>query len=248
MTAALEPLRSTSFGEAKLAVAEQLCATELEAQTWRLRCFQAEAQLRLHRLHRRGEQHPRWPQNAAEQQQLLNSHASLKALDFTAIVQETLRDLVLSRTAAGHLQDLLEQTSHEVAELEEEAATKRARATSLSDGASAEDSAFAARERELEEEKETARSLAEKLRARSVLENDLAEQVALGQDQVERLQRQIQAFLPSQQQMQQEARQAQQESDKARSLAQRRREAVAKLEEEVRSPRDDMHEHAMLLL
>eukprot|EP00439_Symbiodinium_sp_Y106_P059453 s2715_g8.t1 len=56
--------------------------------------------------------------------------------------------------------------------------------------------------------------------------------VALGQDQVERLQREIQAFLPSQQQMQQEARQAQQESDKARSLAQRRREAVSKLEEE----------------
>lgn len=232
MTAALEPIRLTSFGEAKLAVAEQLCATELEAQSWRLRCFQAEAQLRLQRLQRRGEQHPRWPQDAAAQQQLQNSYAALKALDFTSIVQETLRDVVLTRTSVGHLQDLLEQTSREVAELEEDAATKRARAISLSEGAASEDATFENRERELEEHKEKAREISEKLRQRFVLENDLAEQVALGQDQVERLQREIQAFLPSQQQMQQEARQAQQESDKARSLAQRRREAVSKLEEE----------------
>eukprot|EP00439_Symbiodinium_sp_Y106_P063871 s2715_g9.t4 len=177
MTAALEPIRLTSFGEAKLAVAEQLCATELEAQSWRLRCFQAEAQLRLQRLQRRGEQHPRWPQDAAAQQQLQNSYAALKALDFTSIVQETLRDVVLTRTSVGHLQDLLEQTSREVAELEEDAATKRARAISLSEGAASEDATFENRERELEEHKEKAREISEKLRQRFVLENDLAEQV-----------------------------------------------------------------------
>ncbi|CAE7732663.1 rpfC [Symbiodinium sp. CCMP2592] len=177
MTAALEPIRLTSFGEAKLAVAEQLCATELEAQSWRLRCFQAEAQLRLQRLQRRGEQHPRWPQDVAAQQQLQNSYAALKALDFTSIVQETLRDVVLTRTSVGHLQDLLEQTSREVAELEEDAATKRARAISLSEGAASEDATFETRERELEEHKEKAREMAEKLRQRFVLENDLAEQI-----------------------------------------------------------------------
>lgn len=215
------------------AVAEQLCSAELQAQDWRRRCFQAEAQLRLERLKRRGEQHPRWPVNAMQQQTLLGKHASLQASDIVGSTKEVLWDLVHAKTCLGQLEEELEQSSQEVQKLQKEAVQKREDASNLTEGRAAEDAAFAQRELEMNMAKDRARELARLLQESFAMENELAEKVALGQDAMELVHRQVQAFLPGQQKVQEEAQKALQEADRFRVLAQRRREAVTKTEEEV---------------
>ncbi|CAJ1357467.1 unnamed protein product [Effrenium voratum] len=222
--------QSDHFGEAQQAVAEQLCEAELEAQNWRLRCFQAEAQLRLQRLKRRGEQHARWPKTATERQQLLGTRASQQGLDVQSIKQ-ALGGLVQAKATLGCLEEQLQQTSEEV----ERCCKETLQQHDLASMQASEDASFAQRELELTQGKERVQEMAKQLQQSFVLENELAEQVALGQDELELVQRQLQAFLPTQQQMEREAVQAQQEADRFRQMALRRREAVGKVEEEVDS-------------
>eukprot|EP00434_Breviolum_minutum_P026237 symbB.v1.2.023194.t1/scaffold2107.1/size91221/3 len=229
MAVVVEARRSNEAG----ALAEQLCSAELQAQDWRRRCFQAEAQLRLERLKRRGEQHPRWPANAMQQQTLMGKHAALQASDIVGSTKQVLWDLVHAKTSLGQLEEDLEQSSQEVQKCQKEAAQKREDAITLTEGQAAEDAAFAQKELDMNLAKDRAGELARLLQESFTLENELAEKVALGQDAMEVVHRKVQAFLPAQQKVQEEAQKALQEADRFRVLAQRRREAVTKTEEEV---------------
>mmetsp|Transcript_83215 Transcript_83215/g.147016 ORF Transcript_83215/g.147016 Transcript_83215/m.147016 type:complete len:1458 (-) Transcript_83215:32-4405(-) len=247
MAAANASGRSTSTAEAESVVGEQLCHAELESQSWRLRCFQAEAQLRLLRLKRRGEHHARWPQGRIAREQLLETRASLEAANPSSGSREALQSLVTARSAVGQLQDQLQHCSNELSRLREETVEQHDLATRLTEGQAAEDASFLERELQLAREKEEVKLFAEQLRQKFARENELAERLALDQDACELLRTELEDGQPALQQLQEEAKQARTESDRARSAAQRRREAVGKLEEEVeQADRNAEEEHQAL--
>ncbi|CAK9107121.1 unnamed protein product [Durusdinium trenchii] len=100
------------------------------------------------------------------------------------------------------------------------------------EGRAAEDARLAQRELQISLDKDRAKELARLLQESFNLENELAEQVALGQDAMEVVHRKVQDFLPSQQKMQEEAQKAAQECNRFRTMAQRRKEAVTQTQEE----------------
>eukprot|EP00913_Durusdinium_trenchii_P000882 g820.t1 len=226
--------------------AEQLCAAELEAQDWRKRLLQAEdsEQLSLDRLQRRGEQHPRWPANSTQQQSLLGTHASLQASDLVSNVKEVLWDLVHAKTVLGQLEERSPEedfaaSSEEVQCCRKEAAKHRADASELMEGRAAEDARLAQRELQISLDKESgtrrSKELARLLQESFNLENELAEQVALGQDAMEVVHRK------------EEAQKAAQECNRFRTMAQRRKEAVTQTQEEVdQVERSGLEEQAAL--
>jgi len=101
---------------AALTVCQEVCAIEAEARSWQLRCYQAEAELRLLKQRRRGEAHPRWP---ADEEALARLHTALTDLEaesqgLEAAIRRPVRELASLKMTAARLEDHISRMADEI--------------------------------------------------------------------------------------------------------------------------------------
>eukprot|EP00928_Gymnodinium_smaydae_P092453 TRINITY_DN76334_c0_g1_i2.p1 TRINITY_DN76334_c0_g1~~TRINITY_DN76334_c0_g1_i2.p1 ORF type:complete len:543 (+),score=94.54 TRINITY_DN76334_c0_g1_i2:61-1689(+) len=121
-----ESYSSSHLADADIARAErakgaQLCATESEAHAWRLKCLEAQAQLRLLKQERRGDFHSRWPKTDLELESIYDECGELQTdmSKIEAAMAKPLRQLVATRVSAQNLQRELDFEENQASRFED---------------------------------------------------------------------------------------------------------------------------------
>eukprot|EP00929_Paragymnodinium_shiwhaense_P007277 TRINITY_DN111204_c0_g1_i1.p1 TRINITY_DN111204_c0_g1~~TRINITY_DN111204_c0_g1_i1.p1 ORF type:complete len:1503 (+),score=426.34 TRINITY_DN111204_c0_g1_i1:90-4598(+) len=229
--------------------ATQLCNLESEVHSWQLKCFQAEAQLRLVKQRSRGETHEQWPRDAAAFERLYDAVAQLQsqasAVEASAV--RPLRDLLAARGVCARLEKELRFEKDELCHLgrtkDEEEQIVRDLANSESSLAAQHQQRLAELERrrdDVDSRCAVVKQLRSELRNHrpeleriSGLKEQYLQEAAAAREVAKRLELAIEDERPRLEALAEDCGNVVAEANRARAAAHRRSETVAALEEEI---------------